>query len=479
MNYFSVQSVSLLGMQGIPVEIECVQSRRLPYLQVIGTTAGAAAELRERVLAAIESAGHKLPNRRTTVRIQPGVHGFPLENLDLAVALAILAAGGKIPTQRLEKLLVCGSLGLDGKIQPAGAQRAAQKLFARNTGAYRGALLPLAESSWLPESALAHGGGFESLAEVVDFLRSDQHGRKPPEVSGITRMESDNQWLGSEAELRMLEISAAGEHHLLLFSSGKQRISEFGSVLERILPENAEKNGAGGIHLLHLGGESSLRRHSLLPNSRGSALKGALLHPAEELLRAEHGVLVVENLLKCDLRAANQLFSWMESGRVEWSRAGFSFAEPLEAVAIAEIPPCECGNKGTGLCNCRPVDQQNYQRRLERAFLRPFDLHFVPAATARRNLSLPESRVRVAAARERMQRRQGHLNGQKRAESCGAETWPEKVQLLLRSLAHEAGIAGRRLAAMARVAQTICDLRGGSGVTEADLLEARHYSVLG
>ncbi|MGZ3657947.1 MAG: hypothetical protein ACXVCS_20490, partial [Bdellovibrionota bacterium] len=67
MNYFRVQSALIAGLQSIPVEVECVQSRRLPYLSILGGGGNAASELRERVIAALGTlfgGKFRLPARR-------------------------------------------------------------------------------------------------------------------------------------------------------------------------------------------------------------------------------------------------------------------------------------------------------------------------------------------------------------------------------------------------------------------------------
>jgi magnesium chelatase family protein len=249
--------------------------------------------------------------------------------------------------------------------------------------------------------------------------------------------------------------------------------------LGRILPENSAKYVLGAANFRRIHGESSLRRHSVLLFSGRRAGAASRLHPAEELLLADQGVILVEDLLKTDLKTAGALFSWMDSGRVEWSRAGYAFAEELEAVAVAEVPPCECGSGGIGRCSCRPLELQNYRRRLERAVAGPFDLRCKLPAGERRPVPLAPARERIAEARERMRSRRGHLNGRLSVEALGMAAWPEKARLLLRSLTQESGSDARRQLAMARVAQTVCDLRGGEAVEEGDLLEAKHYSLLG
>lgn len=472
MNYFRVQGVGLIGMQGILVDVECVQSRRLPFLQILGASAGAAAEMRERVMAALEQAGCRLPSRRITVRFQPGIPGFSLENLDLPLVLALLAASGKIPARRLDGALVCGSLGLNGRIQAVGGAFAARKIYF--SGNFRSAIVPWDESAWLPHSALANGGGFRTLAELISFLAGTNEGvsRRLEPTDG---QDAGKIWLGHDFGARLLEIAAAGGHHALLFSGSGAESRGFAHGLAKILPEPGPEERWEQEFLGTLRGNGSVSRVSEVEISANGAMSAArrLLHPAEELLLAKNGVMFVEKIAQAPARELSSLFGWMEAGRLRWSRAGHQFEERMEANVVAEAAECECGGRTLGRCSCRPLDLQKYRRRLERALSGPFDLRYTVPAGEKRELDLTAHAARVKQAQERMRKRQLVLNARLSGEAAlVAKPWEEKASLRLRALELDA----RQLSGLVRLALTLSDLGDRAEVTEADLMEARHYS---
>lgn len=479
MNYFRVQGVGLLGLQGIPVEVECMQSRRLPYLQILGSTAGSAAEMRERVLAALESAGCRLPARRITVRFQPGIHGFPLENLDLAMALAILAASGKIPSNRLEEVLVSGSLGLNGHIQAVGSEFAAQKIFGSKK--FRGAIVPFEESAWLSEPNLVHGGGFCTLAEVIAFLTGDKKGncRIFPDQAG---KKAPKFWRGTQSGARLLEIAAAGGHHTLLLAPDAAEVESLALALAQAQPPLGRAECLESEFFARLRGNMSNGEPAYIqiPFESKTESRNHAFHPLEELLFARNGVIYLDRLAERPAQSTAPVLSWMESGKVEWSRLGHRFTESLEATVIAGAATCECGGRNFGKCSCRPLDLQKYRRRLERAAGGPFDLRYCLAqAGEKQEVDLSALAERVAQARALMRRRKGILNGRLSAEDAlCAKNWESKALLRLRSLSLGPAHRAPGQAALARVALTLSDLRGGSEVSEQDLLEARHYSWL-
>src|SRR3989344_8386125 len=117
MRHFQVKGAAFFPNHATPINVECVQTRRLPYLQILGCSASTGAELREKVLAALDSIEFRLPARKFTVNFQPALPDGRVEGLELAVAMAILGSCRHFSAQSLANTLVCGSLALDGGIQ--------------------------------------------------------------------------------------------------------------------------------------------------------------------------------------------------------------------------------------------------------------------------------------------------------------------------------------------------------------------------
>jgi hypothetical protein len=115
MNYFQIKSYFWLNHSPSLVEIEVVQQRKIPFLQIIGAGSGSKSAQRERILAALESVGEKLPARKFVVQVR-GTSDFPREILDLPIALAILGSANRISQRKVEKTLFWGSLTLDARL---------------------------------------------------------------------------------------------------------------------------------------------------------------------------------------------------------------------------------------------------------------------------------------------------------------------------------------------------------------------------
>ena len=91
-----VYSCALLGIEGIPLEIEVDLSGGLPAFELIGLPDPAVREARERVRSAIKNSGFEFPLRRITVNLAPADLKKEGTGFDLAIAVGILAAAGQI-----------------------------------------------------------------------------------------------------------------------------------------------------------------------------------------------------------------------------------------------------------------------------------------------------------------------------------------------------------------------------------------------
>ena len=66
-----VRSGALLGIEGIPVDVEVDIGSGLPAFNVVGLPDTAVQVARERVRSAVRNAGYEFPLRRITVNLAP------------------------------------------------------------------------------------------------------------------------------------------------------------------------------------------------------------------------------------------------------------------------------------------------------------------------------------------------------------------------------------------------------------------------
>ena len=113
-----VTTFTIDGLEPRRVTVEIDVRAGLPTFTIVGLGDRAVREARERVRAAILNSGFEFPLKRLTVNLAPASLRKAGPGFDLAIACAILAAGGHVPADALERYAVFGELGLGGEIRP-------------------------------------------------------------------------------------------------------------------------------------------------------------------------------------------------------------------------------------------------------------------------------------------------------------------------------------------------------------------------
>ena len=112
-----VRSATLSGVRGHPVDVEVHVGSGLPGFTIVGLPDASCREARDRVRAALQSSGEDWPQRKITVNLAPSDLRKTGASLDLAVAVGILAALGRIDLDVLDQYGFLGELGLDGSVR--------------------------------------------------------------------------------------------------------------------------------------------------------------------------------------------------------------------------------------------------------------------------------------------------------------------------------------------------------------------------
>ena len=138
----SVCTRAALGVTAPEVVIEAHLANGLPSFSLVGLPDAEVKEARDRVRAALTSAGYEFPVRRITVNLAPADLPKSGSRFDLPIALGLLAASGQIAAGKaLAQCEIIGELGLDGSVRPvAGVLPTA--LAAKQAG--RALILPVA-----------------------------------------------------------------------------------------------------------------------------------------------------------------------------------------------------------------------------------------------------------------------------------------------------------------------------------------------
>ena len=98
----AVRSATVFGVEGRPVIVEVHVSTGLPGFLIVGLPDEACRESRDRVRAAFLTTGLGWPSCKIIVNLAPSSQRKGGSGLDLAIAVALLAANGQLPVDQLK-----------------------------------------------------------------------------------------------------------------------------------------------------------------------------------------------------------------------------------------------------------------------------------------------------------------------------------------------------------------------------------------
>lgn len=489
MNPALVYSRALAGAEAPEVAVEVHLANGLPAFLVVGLPDTEVKESRERVRAALLTAGFEFPARKIVVSLAPADLPKASGRFDLPIALGILAASGQLADATLDRLEFAGELSLSGALRPVrgalamarAARRAGRTLVLPPGSAAEAALVAgvpvLAAPSLLEVCAHLEGSG--PLAPAVPAPL-------PPAPPGPDLRDIRGQ-LGAR---RALEVAAAGGHSLLLMGPPGVGKSMLASRLTGILPPMSDDEALESAALQALssdGFDPAAWKIRPLRAPHHSVSVAALIgggsdpRPGEVTL-AHLGVLFLDELPHFQRRALESLREPLERGEVLVSRVAGQYRFPARFQLVAAMNPCPCGYLGhpSGRCHCTPEQVARYRGRLSGPLLDRIDLQVEMAQPAAGELlgTVPAEdsaavRDRVVAARARQLARQGLANaelGPARLER-DAQVDPA-ARALLAGLIERLALSARATHRMLRVARTVADLAASDAVAAEHVLQA-------
>lgn len=500
------------GYEGVVIRVEADIRRGIPGIDISGLAAGAVREARERVRAAFRNSGFKFPNDRILINLAPAGVRKDGAALDLAIALAVMAAVGEVPP--FSDTMVLGELELSGRVRPVYGTLAAAA--AGREAGIRHFIVPSANAA---EAAILDGcnvAGVDTLEDAVSVLRYlREHGRLPgttrgpaPDDGGTKTEEAEFAVKGQKRYKRALEIAAAGGHNLLVFGppgSGKTMLARCMPLLMPPLTQSeaitvTRLHSLAGISVKGLLVKPPFRSPHHSASAEGILGGGRTVRPGEISL-AHFGVLFLDEAPEFKVNVLQSLREPLEDRRITISRAEGSVRLPADFQLVMAANPCPCGRLGmksgvhhadedhygmnaAGMgCYCSGDDITRYWRRFGGALLDRIELR-VPVNTpsiselsggVEETVGALAARVKRAAEMETERfagtaiRRNAGMDAAAVDRYCAVSG---KTLAAFTNAVEKLGISGRAYHGILRVARTIADLEGADSIGTEHILEA-------
>ena len=495
-----------MGLEAITVTVETNSDRGVMF-HLSGLADASIKESYDRIKAAINNSGFKMPIAEITINLSPADIRKEGSGYDLPLAVGILATCSKVDSEHLGEYVLVGEIGLDGSLRPI---RGALPIAIRaRKEKFRGLIVPREN---VREAAVVNNldvYGMDSLSDVIHFFNGTKD-FSPERIDTRTVFYQQQSQFdldfadvkGQESVKRAMEVAAAGGHNLIMIGPPGSGKSMMAKRLPSILPPLSLHESLETTQIHSVAGK--LSRDTSLISQRpfrsphhtisSVALVGGGNNPQPgEISLAHNGVLFCDELPEFNRSVLEVMRQPLEDRRITISRSKYTVEYPCSFMFVASMNPCPCGYYGdsTHHCVCTPGQIQRYMNKISGPLLDRIDIQCEIQPVSFSDLSRMQPgepsasiRERVIAARKIQEERYRdcpgiHCNAQMTERMLREYAQPDDKSLeMLRMAMERLKLSARAYGRILKVARTIADLAASPQLQFNHIAEAVGYRNL-
>lgn len=495
-----------MGLEAITVTVETNSDRGVMF-HLSGLADASIKESYDRIKAAINNSGFKMPIAEITINLSPADIRKEGSGYDLPLAVGILATCSKVDSEHLGEYVLVGEIGLDGSLRPI---RGALPIAIRaRKEKFRGLIVPREN---VREAAVVNNldvYGMDNLSDVIHFFNGTKD-FSPERIDTRTVFYQQQSQFdldfadvkGQESVKRAMEVAAAGGHNLIMIGPPGSGKSMMAKRLPSILPPLSLHESLETTQIHSVAGK--LSRDTSLISQRpfrsphhtisSVALVGGGNNPQPgEISLAHNGVLFCDELPEFNRSVLEVMRQPLEDRRITISRSKYTVEYPCSFMFVASMNPCPCGYYGdsTHHCVCTPGQIQRYMNKISGPLLDRIDIQCEIQPVSFSDLSRMQPgepsasiRERVIAARKIQEERYRdcpgiHCNAQMTERMLREYAQPDDKSLeMLRMAMERLKLSARAYGRILKVARTIADLAASPQLQFNHIAEAVGYRNL-
>ena len=501
--YSKTNTTTLIGLDGKLVEVESDITSGLPSFNIVGLPDSSIKEAKDRVRVALINSGYKFPAGRITINLSPADLKKEGTQLDLPIAISLLASMGVI-TLPYEDYVFLGELSLDGRIIPI--KGALAMVIAMRELGFSKFILADANKDECAIISDVEIYPFDNLNDIISYINKETS--KSPYHVDLSKIDKEISYpydfkdlKGQENLKRALQIAAAGNHNVLMIGAPGSGKTFSAKHLPTILPdmtfdEKVEVTKIYSVMGLLESGHLVNERPFRAPHHTSSEVAliggGHSVPRPGEITLAHKGVLLLDEFPEYRKNVIEALREPLENKEINIARAQASVKYPADFILVAAMNPCPCGNYGNPLkeCTCSFNEIRRYLNKISSPILDRIDIHieikpvkYEDFKDDSKSKSSKDLKKEVVLARNIQRERyknepistNSELNTNQMKKYIHLS---EDVEKIAKIAFNKYNFSVRSFNKVIKMARTIADLDQSDEISQNHLLEAIRYRAL-